>query len=48
MNHVPGEPVLLTKEKPGCDFAWKELPEGSRGSGMEWQVTNFAGIVTPL
>ena len=38
----------LTKEKPECTFRWKQLPEGSKGEPVRWQVTNESGILSPF
>lgn len=40
------EPVI-TKEHPVCCFRWKQLPENAQGYGINWQITNEAGIESP-
>ena len=47
-NQPSGSSIVLTKETPSCEFIWKLLPEGAHGGPVEWQMTNFAGIVTPF
>ncbi len=38
----------LTAEETSCTFRWKQLPEKAEGEPVAWEVTNDAGILTPL
>ena len=38
----------LNAEHPSCVFRWRQLPENAQGEPVAWEVTNDAGIRTPL